>query len=69
MSVATLFNGGVVALLLVFPMLRQGGTRAAETLDPAAYVPFDGERTAWHDGYARYDFVMDEQTVAITSGM
>jgi len=34
--------------------------RAAET-----YFPFEGEKTAWHDGFARYDFVMDEETLAI----
>jgi lysophospholipase L1-like esterase len=27
---------------------------------------FEGESTAWHDGFARYDYVMDEQTLAIT---
>jgi pimeloyl-ACP methyl ester carboxylesterase len=27
---------------------------------------FEGERTVWHDGFARYDYVMDEQTLAIT---
>jgi hypothetical protein len=26
---------------------------------------FAGEKSAWHDGFARYDFVMDEQTLAI----
>ena len=29
-----------------------------------AYTPFDGEKTAWH-GFDRYDFLMDEQTLAI----
>jgi pimeloyl-ACP methyl ester carboxylesterase len=29
------------------------------------YVPFDGEKSAWHDGFDRYDFVMDEETLAI----
>ena len=28
--------------------------------------PFDGTPTQWHEGFARYDFVMDEQTLAIT---
>jgi beta-glucosidase len=28
--------------------------------------PFTGEKTAWHDGFDRYDFLMDEQTMAIT---
>jgi hypothetical protein len=29
------------------------------------YVPFAGEKTAWHDGFERYDFVMDEASLAI----
>lgn len=34
---------------------------------PAAkdYVPFEGARSTWHDGFDRYDFVMDEKTLAI----
>jgi pimeloyl-ACP methyl ester carboxylesterase len=31
-----------------------------------AYVHFDGERSAWHDDFDRFDFVMDEATLAIT---
>ena len=30
------------------------------------YVPFEGEKTAWHDGFDRYDYVMDEEGFAIT---
>ena len=30
-----------------------------------AYVPFEGEKSAWHDGFDRYDYVMDEATLAI----
>jgi neutral ceramidase len=30
-----------------------------------AYATFEGEKTSWH-GFDRYDFVMDEQTLAIT---
>jgi hypothetical protein len=29
-------------------------------------APFDGEKTTWHDGFDRFDFVMDEQGLAIT---
>jgi len=36
------------------------GAHAAET-----YVPFEGEKTTWHDGFERYDFVMDDATLAI----
>jgi pimeloyl-ACP methyl ester carboxylesterase len=35
--------------------------RAAES-----YTPFDGEKSEWHDGFERYDYVMDEVTLAIT---
>jgi pimeloyl-ACP methyl ester carboxylesterase len=31
------------------------------------YVAFEGEKSAWHDGFDRYDFVMDESTLAIKS--
>jgi len=30
------------------------------------YVPFDGEKSTWHDGFERDDFVMDGNTMAIT---
>ena len=30
------------------------------------YVPFEGEKTAWHEGFDRYDFIMDDATGAIT---
>src|SRR5216683_3400044 len=31
-----------------------------------AYVPFEGEKTTWHEGFDRYDFIMDDATGAIT---
>lgn len=37
------------------------GLKAAETP-----IPFEGGKTAWHDGFDRYDYVMDEETLAIT---
>ena len=30
------------------------------------YVPFEGEKTTWHEGFDRYDFMMDDATGAIT---
>src|SRR5260370_20842833 len=30
------------------------------------YVPFAGEKTTWHEGFDRYDFIMDDATRAIT---
>jgi hypothetical protein len=30
------------------------------------YRSFDGEKTTWHEGFDRYDFVMDDATGAIT---
>src|SRR6478752_8716938 len=32
----------------------------------AAEPEFDGGKSTWHDGFVRYDFVMDDQTLAIT---
>ncbi len=30
------------------------------------YVPFAGEKTTWHEGFDRYDFLMDDATGTIT---
>jgi hypothetical protein len=32
----------------------------------STYVPFDGEKTTWHDDFDRYDYIMDETSFAIT---
>jgi len=47
--------------LAAFPLVQS--TLAAET---PAYTPFTGEQTTWHDGFERYDYIMDEATLAIT---
>jgi pimeloyl-ACP methyl ester carboxylesterase len=49
--------------VLVYTALSTGPAlaRAAD-----AYVPFAGERTTWHDGFDRYDFLMDEESLEIT---
>jgi hypothetical protein len=36
------------------------------TLAAADYVSFEGEKSAWHDGFDRFDYVMDEASLAIT---
>jgi pimeloyl-ACP methyl ester carboxylesterase len=38
------------------------------SIAPAAdgYVPFEGAKTTWHDGFDRYDFLMDEESLEIT---
>jgi hypothetical protein len=62
-----------IVVLCVIGVLGLAGTtpsaKAAEPKGPQApEAPraFEGEKTAWHDGFGRYDFVMDEQTLAIT---
>src|SRR5438045_1773477 len=56
--------GIILFLPFLGPTFRPSPARAAE---PAtAPAPFEGEKSAWHDGFDRYDFVMDEQTLAIT---
>src|SRR5580700_7764544 len=42
------------------------GLISAAASSSPPYAPFDGEKSAWHDGFDRYDFVMDEQTLVIT---
>src|SRR5256885_10113927 len=39
-------------------------SRNAKAAD--GYVPFEGEKTTWHEGFDRYDFIMDDATGAIT---
>jgi pimeloyl-ACP methyl ester carboxylesterase len=46
----------LLAAILFHPSLA----RAAD-----AYVPFEGGKSAWHDGFVRFDYVMDEETLGI----
>ncbi|MDB6036372.1 MAG: hypothetical protein JWM99_213 [Verrucomicrobiales bacterium] len=39
-----------------------GFIRTVHAAEPA----FDGGKSTWHDGFVRYDFVMDDDTLAIT---
>jgi pimeloyl-ACP methyl ester carboxylesterase len=62
---------GLACLLMAIPAIVVGllacGSRAcAEQAPPAAnaYVPFEGEKLNWH-GFDEYDYLMDEQTLAI----
>jgi len=50
-----------VVTLVTVMLWNQEQARAAES-----YVPFAGEKSTWHDGFDRYDFVMDDETLAIT---
>lgn len=34
-----------------------------QAADP--YVPFEGGKSAWHDGFERHDFLMNEETLAL----
>ena len=38
----------------------------AEPSEPPSPAAFAGEKTTWHEGFDRYDFVMDDATGAIT---
>ena len=51
---------GLAALLIVVTLGNPTIARAE-----GGFTPFDGEKSAWH-GFDRYDFVMDEDTLAIT---
>ncbi len=30
-----------------------------------ANAPFEGEKSTWHDGFARFDYLMDDETLDI----
>ena len=45
--------------LLAFPMVAAA---QAQTQTPV----FTGPHTTWHEGFDRYDYIMDEQTLAVT---
>ena len=60
-SVGRLQHFGFAGILLAVLLVNSTAAQPAGT-----YVPFDGEKTSWHDGFARYDFLMDEATFAIT---
>ena len=51
----------VVGLILVavMPLSLSFGARADE------YTPFDGRKSSWHDGFDRYDYLMDEESLDI----
>lgn len=56
---STVFAG----LFAMADLLMLGNSTVARAAD--TYVPFDGGKSEWHDGFGRYDFVMDEETLAI----
>ena len=51
---------GLAAILLAAAVFTQNPANAAE------YKPFTGEKTTWHEGFDRYDFIMDDATGAVT---
>jgi pimeloyl-ACP methyl ester carboxylesterase len=51
---------------LAFALAAFAWVAAAYADDGIPYVPFEGNAAVWHDGFARYDFVMDDQTLAVT---
>jgi len=50
---------GLTAVLIVAILSNPSDTIGADE------IPFEGEKTAWRGGFDRYDFVMDEKTLAI----
>ncbi len=57
-SISKLFLG--FALISAAPLLNPAGAAAADE-----YRPFEGEKSSWHDGFDRYDYLMDEETLDI----
>jgi len=53
---------GVRAFVVAVLLWTAGRTVAADQ-----YTPFAGEKTSWHEGFERYDFIMDDATGAIAA--
>ncbi|HTE89722.1 MAG TPA: hypothetical protein VK639_12240 [Terriglobales bacterium] len=55
--------------LLVFGVFSAGfwNPNVAQAAD--THVRFEGEKTTWHEGFDRFDYVMDEESFAITPFM
>jgi hypothetical protein len=51
------------ALALLFAAVAWSGPNQSGIA--GEYVPFQGEKTTWHEGFDRYDYLMDEQTLDI----
>ena len=49
----------LAAILLALWIGNSSNTRATDD------APFEGEKTAWHDGFDRFDYLMDEKTLTI----
>jgi hypothetical protein len=64
LSIRTTLTAKLIALasLAIWVCCLSATIRAAE---PSMSSAFTGEKVEWH-GFDRYDFVMDEQTLAIT---
>ena len=55
-----------LAAIVVVAFGVSGRIRGAEPSEPPSPAAFTGEKTTWHEGFDRYDFVMDDATGAIT---
>lgn len=53
-----------LTLAVMFALATVWNTTEAMAAD-AAVMTFEGEKSVWHDGSIRYDFVMDEETLAV----
>jgi pimeloyl-ACP methyl ester carboxylesterase len=60
----------LACLIVAGLFIQRAATAAAAGSGAAAggetaYVPFDGEKSTWHDGFDRYDYLLDEATLAL----
>ncbi len=60
-SSTRMFRGGLPLFFAAVVVWSSSHARAAD-----GYVPFEGEKTTWHEGFDRYDFIMDDATGTIT---
>jgi pimeloyl-ACP methyl ester carboxylesterase len=52
-----------LGLMAILAAAILGGPKLSAAAE--GYTPFEGEKTAWHDGFDRYDYVMDDEDLSI----
>src|SRR4051812_18613077 len=63
---ATLVRSSFACALLAGGALSSPPAADFEGTRPRRAVSFEGEKTTWHEGFDRFDYVLDEATLAIT---
>src|SRR5579862_6097817 len=57
---------GAKLITLILAIIGVFGLRPIDAAAQPQLSIFEGGKTTWHEGFDRYDFIMDEETLAIS---